>query len=391
MISIPKRYQNLLAVIVLIVVCFYILNALWGIVSTTEMGGGDFWGYWSSAYLLHHGQNPYDPESMARVQATQMQTGRDFTIMSWNPPTLFLIILPFSHFPIKIASFLWLITNLLLIASMAFMLINLYLHQDSTVINLGFLLFAFAMPQILTSIYAGQITILVSFGLVACMTFLKKEKWFLAGAILILTTVKPHLVVLQVIYIFVYMAYKKKFRGWAGIVFTGLTFLSILLIFRPQLINDLIGLSQIAPNQWLTPTIGGLLSFLGITELGRYLIVLLLPIPFLLARQHEKIGMEFSIAVLTLLTVPFTFFGWGYDQAILLIPIAQVVRWLYQMPSSPMKYLISILIFSGLCVHYYQKYLVINEVYYVWVPLFWCLIFSLTYYKHTHSQLKSEI
>ena len=366
------------------------LYFLWDLASTTTLGGGDFWGYWSATFLLRNGQNPYDPQAMALVQATQVHTGLDFTIMSWNPPSLFVVILPLTLLSITTAKFIWLIINLMLITATILVLINLYLPQDMAIPNLLFFIFAFLMPQILSGIYAGQVTILVSFGLVACMALLKKDQWFWAGAILILTTIKPHLVVLQLIYLLVYMIQKKKFQGFAGILSAGIVCLFILFTLRPQLFDDLIGLSKIAPTKWYTPTIGGWLSFTGATEAARYLIILLLPIPFLLAKHHTRFSMEFSIALLTLITIPSTFFGWSYDQAILLVPIAHIFCWLYLSKNKFLKTIISLVLITAVGVNYYQKIIGIYEVYYVWIPLFWCLIFGTTWYFSTRPKYAYE-
>jgi len=377
--------QNRLVAILIIIISVLILNALWSIASTTSMGGGDFWGYWSSSFLLRNGQNPYSSEAMRLVQTTQMDTGLGFTLMSWNPPTLFVIILPLTFLPITTAKFIWLIINLAMIAAMAIMLTKLYLPQGNALINTTFLFFVFTMPQILAGVYAGQVTILVSFGLIASMALIKKEKWFWAGAILILTSIKPHLIVLQVVYLLIHMWQKNKKQGWGGIFAAGIASIVVLFMLRPQLISDYFGLSNIAPTKWYTPTIGGWLSFMGITEIARYLIMLFLPIPFILAKHETKFSMELSIALLTLITIPFTFFGWSYDQAILLIPIAQVFQWLYQTKVKMFKIIITLMIITATGIIYYQKTIGIYEFYYVWIPLFWCLIFGITWYYSTRT------
>ena len=260
------------------------------------------------------------------------------------------------------------------------MLGSLYPLQDKKRLPLIYLLFAFVFPQVLVGINAGQVTFLVFFGLVACLWMIKREQWFWAGAILILTTIKPHLVILQFTYLLFYMIQKRKYEGWAGFFATGIIFLVILFTLRPQLINDLVGLLKIAPTKWSTPTIGGLLSYLGITEAGRYLVVLLLPLPFILGKHQESISVEFSIALLTLLNVPATFFGWSYDQTILLIPIAQTFQWLHRSKTNSLKIGVILAIVIALGINYSQRVTGIYEVYYVWVSLFWCLIFAITWF-----------
>jgi hypothetical protein len=176
----------------------------------------------------------------------------------------------------------------------------------------------------------------------------------------------------------VYMAQHRQYRGWTGLAFAAFTCLSILLILRSNLIYNLLGETAVAQVSWATSTIGGLFSYLGVFEGARYLILLFLPLPLLLARYPEKFNMELSVALLTLITVPTTFFGWSYDQSILLIPIAQVFSSLvhskYRLP-------IFICIACAMIVNYYQRMLTINDVYYVWVPFFWWVIFGVVWYN----------
>jgi len=172
------------------------------------------------------------------------------------------------------------------------------------------------------------------------------------------------------------MARQRKFQGWTGLLLAGFTCVGILLLLSPSLISHPIGETAVASGRWATSTVGGLLSYFGVTEAARYLIVVFLPLPFLLAIYPKKFSMEFSVALLTLITVPTTFYGWSYDQTILLIPIAQVFSWLSR---SKHKLVISTSILVALALNYYQRVLPFNEVYYVWVPLVWWLIFALAW------------
>jgi len=141
---------------------------------------------------------------------------------------------------------------------------------------------------------------------------------------------------------------------------------------RPGLIADLQGSTVVAGVPWATSTLGGLISYLGFSDAARYLIILLLPLPFLLAKHSDTFSLELSVALLTLITVPTTFFGWSYDQAILLIPIAQVFAW---MSRSGYRWPVVASIVCAMLLNYYQRLVVINETYYVWIPLFWWVIF----------------
>lgn len=329
-------------------------------------------GYWSATYLLHNGENPYSFELMTGVQRTQAGSSLDVTIMAWNPPVLFVFLLPLAWMSFPVAKFVWLLLSIIMVITAVLMLIQLYIMKESARIKVAFILFSIGFPAVLAGFYMGQVTFLVFWGLVACTWLIKREQWFWAGAVLILTTVKPHLVILPVIYLLIFMMQLRQFQGWTGLTFAGFACLTVLLMFRLNLIFDLFGETSVARVSWATSTIGGLLSYLGITDAGRYIILLFLPLPFFLAKFPERFSLEYSVALLTLVTVPTTFFGWSYDQTILLIPIAQVFGWFAQ---SKYKVLLITCIVSAIAINYYQRLAFTNDVYYVWIPLFWLLIF----------------
>jgi len=366
------------------------LLALWDIASTTSLGENDFVGYWSAAYLLRDGQNPYNPELMKITQQTKLHTRQDSTIMAWNPPTLFVFLLPLTWLSFIQAKYAWLLVNLTMIVTSAIRLVNIYLPVRKPKHILVILLFVMIFPPVLAGIFMGQVTFLVFFGLVFCITLIKKEKWFWAGASLILTTIKPHLVILPALYIFVLMAVNRKLNGWIGFIVAGCSCAIALFLLRPLWIQDLIGLSTIAPVQWATPTIGGLIRYLGISNTARYLIILFLPLPFLLVRHRNILSMELSVALLTLLTIPVTFFGWSYDQTLLLIPIIQVFSWLTQPGMRSIKATGVLAIILAVGFNIYQRAISTNDVYYVCVPLFWWLLFGLTWYFISPLYIKHE-
>jgi hypothetical protein len=347
--------------------------SIWDITSNTHFGELDFMGYWSSTYLLNNGENPYSVELMTAIQQTVVRSTLDVTIMSWNPPILFVFLLPLVWIPFTAAKFVWLMINLTLVVSAGIMLTRSYLSSVSPRLKLFFLVFSIGFPAVIAGLYMGQVTFLVFWGLVLCITLIKKGQWFWAGAALIFTAVKPHLAVLSVLYLLLYMAKRRRWQGWIGLASAGITCLMILFLLRPGLLGDLQGETVVASVAWATSTIGGLISHLGISESARYLIILLLPLPFFLLKHSEVFPLELSVSLLTLLTIPTTVFGWSYDQTLLLIPIAQIFGWLSR---SKYKFPIFAAIACAMAINYHQRLSVINDMYYVWVPLFWWVIFG---------------
>jgi hypothetical protein len=377
--SILKNIPTWLPVSMLIALALICLVLLWNVSSTTSLGEPDFIAYWSATYLLQSGQNPYDPALIQSVENAQTQRVFGNALMVWNPPPLFVFLLPLVWLSFSMAKFVWLIINLTILVGGSLMLARLYLPAGNNKIVAIYLLLALTLPQVVTGIVMGQVTFLVFFGLAACMMLIKKDQWFWAGASLILTTVKPHMVVLSLIYLLTYMAQRRQYKGWIGLIAVGMAFLVILFAFCPRWVYFLLGEMTIAPVHWIPTTIGGLLSYLGLTEVARYMIILLLPLPFILAKYQATIKMELAVALLTLITVPTTFFGWSFDQTILLIPIAQVFSWMALSKHKTINIYIVVAILASIVVTYLQRVYSLDDVYYVWIPLFWWIIFGLSW------------
>jgi hypothetical protein len=346
---------------------------LWRWALGSGLGIGDFGAYWSATYLVANDQNPYSDQAMLEVEQQHTGWPRDYAVMAWNPPTLFVFLLPLVLLPFQSAAAAWLTINTLMVLLSVVLLSRMY-FPDRSLALLLFALFAFTFTQLLTAIIMGQITFLILFGLTVSLWLVKQERWFWAGAVLILTSVKPQMSVLAVLYILLLMARQRHWTGWLGLLVAGLACVVILFVLRPIWVQDLIGLSRIAPVSWATPTIGGLLSYLGITDAARYLIVLLLPLPFVLA-WSSSIKPETAVALLVVLTVPTTFFGWPYDQSVLLIPTAEIFGWL--VASSNQKKIV----FGGVLILLTVMSLAHHRVGgpavgLVWVPVVWAVVYA---------------
>ena len=352
---------------------------LWQLGINTDIGKGDFLSYWSALHLITNGENPYSPDLMLELQRDQIGTTWDYPIMTWNPPSLFVLLLPLGWLSFTLAKSAWLIANFFIVFAAIGMLSRLYLPAGNFRLVIAFLIFSMFFPQVLLGLLMGQIVSLVFLGLVLALHWARQERWFLVGAALFLTSIKPQLVILVLIYLLARFTKERRYQVWQGLIATGMLSAVILFVLRPEWIADYLAVQALAPATWATPTIGGLLSFLQITENARYLILLLLPLPLFLAFYRTRLSLETTVAGLTLITIPLTFFGWSYDQIMLLIPIAQIFAWLAQLASRKLNTLFTMLIVLFLGANYYQRLQNGNEVFYIWIPLVWALLYGLVY------------
>jgi len=324
------------------------------------------------------GRNPSEPDNMLEMEHTHYNPDQGFVMMTWNPPTLWVFMLPLAWMPFQVARCVWLLVNVLLILVSCLMLGLTYLPRERVApLLVYYLVMSFFSPMLLV-ILTGQITFLVVFGVAASLFLIKRERWFWAGAALILTSVKPHLVILVGPYLMFYMAVRRKWAGWLGLGVAGVTCLMILFILRPSWIVDFSALLDAPSIDWATPTIGGFLGFHGIAPWSRYVgIGFLLLLPFFL-RRSESISLETAASVLILVTIPMTFFGWSYDQSLLLVPIAQIVGWLCSpLQSVIRRWALSVAMVVVIAVNIAQRVAKTSDVYSFWVPLAWGAIYTL--------------
>lgn len=343
---------------------------------TLDIGANDFRAYWAASRLFLEGRNPYDQQNLWEMQHLHFQTDADSGLMVWNPPTVWIFLLPVAWLPGETARAVWLLVNVVLVLGSCFLLRQIYFPTRSIVALAFYWLIAMTFAPVLVAILVGQITFLVLFGLTTALFFIKREQWFWAGVMLIFTTIKPHLVMLAVPYLLLYMAVQRKWRGWLGLLTAGGACLAILFAFRPAWIADFNLLLHHPPTNWLTPTLGGIMKLYGLGNGGQYLgFIFLLLLPILLKRP-APLTVESAVSILTLITVPTTFFGWSFDQSILLAPIAQIVAWLSDPScSNKVRWGVSGSILITLMGNLGQRTVARNDSDYWWVPFVWGAIY----------------
>lgn len=367
-----------LSVMILLTLAVVAVSCMWKMATDHEcFGKGDFLAYWSATRLLLEGRNPYDPAAMLLTERQFTHSTFDAPITADNPASLFVLMLPLALLPFTEARATWLIVNLILLLVASCLLARTYGRSTrKTLLVLG--LYWAAFPQVLVGLLAGQVISLVLLGLAGSTFLVQKGKWFWAGASLIATTVKPHMAVLAVPYLLLYMAHRRKWQGWLGLAAAGAVVSLVLTALRADWPSDLMGFLPRAPVwHWATPTIGGLMSGLRMGEFWRCLVVGFLPLTWQLARRHANIQPQAAVALLTVITVPTTFFGWSYDQTVLLIPIAQIIGWLMTPARAATRALVSVSVLILIAANWVQRMMVTNEMYYLWIPVVVAILYGI--------------
>lgn len=198
---------------------------------------------WGPAYLLVHGQSPYDTSSL-------------------NPN------LPAAWFPMAIGFFfplgwltetpalqVWFVLNILCLCA-----IILWSQGNSRAPSISFALalFCFFFPPVLNHLYLGQISITVMLCLILTAFLIGKEQHWIAALFAALALSKPHLVVLPMLGLSLHEyrrgGWKSMFSFWGRAVILSLALCIPLFIAEPNWIQDAIS-SMLQNPYWSYPSL----------------------------------------------------------------------------------------------------------------------------------------
>ncbi len=332
----PRNSRNtaMIRKTLLLVTSLGLLLVLQSSLTTSHLGEKDFLGYWSAAHLLITGGNPYDPGALRELQhaVRPEQVHRDApTVMVWNPPWLILILLPLGILPFDLAAPVWVFCNVLMVG-VALALSWQFLSQP--VDGEGFVLAlaaGFLYSGTVDLIVIGQTSGLVLLGYLLVIKSLRARQDVLAGAALMLTAIKPHVVYLAVLILFIWVMRNRRWWVLAGLAAAGIgSALIVWMIFPKWLITYAQTLSHFPYSSLYTSTLASFMSSLFGIEIFRFSAVLTLPlIPFLVRLLEKDFLTALNLSLL--LSVPLSPYGFSFDQVVLLPGITQLVVWLWRM------------------------------------------------------------
>ncbi|MBN2147173.1 MAG: DUF2029 domain-containing protein [Anaerolineales bacterium] len=296
------------------------------------MGEADFLSYWSSSRLLVTGEDPYNQFALSALQQSTRPdrfAEQGLVISTWNLPWLMLIFAPLGLLPFDLAVSAWIFVS---IALVGFSLSFAWDEATSEYDERGFLfILALGLVYIhtLVMVVLGQITSLVLFGVLGSIWLMRKKHYWLAGACLLLTTVKPHLSFFFLAIVFVWAVRNRHWKILLSLAgFAMLSMLAVWLIF-PGWLTSYINLMTHLPYREIdTSTLGSfLLARFNIPYL-RFVGVLLLPLAFPLAPLADRHGWLTASNLALLLTLPLAPYGFGVDQILVLPAFVQIAAWI---------------------------------------------------------------
>jgi len=333
----------------------------------TGAGDMDLQAYWGSSYLFAHGQDFSDYNALGDVQRAFANRTRSDTQYAWFFPTGNVILLPFTFIPFTKVVYYWLILNVVIF----FYSTTLAWEGSDKHIWIPLVaVFSFALT--LMSLIFGQINSLEVLGLALFLMLSKANKPYLAGASLVLTTIKPHLVIITLPILFLDLLRKKEWKTLIGFfVVLGFCF-AILFTFYPPWIQSFwkvlfSGMNTVRE----TPTINGIFVILGENSIGKliWLFTLLAGIAWWWLRGqnwNRRTFIDISVAV-GLIVSPI---GWSYDQVILIFPILSLLAWVVngQLTKQTSRIVVAALVIGNLAAYYLRTFTP-SDVWFFWVPM----------------------
>jgi len=235
MASIFNRYWYIFGIVIIAAVGF-ITWANYQFVQENP-GGNDFLVHWvGTRSLLVDGLSPYSDTVAERIQT--LAYGRparpgEHELRVAYPLYSALVFLPYALISdYDLARALWMTTLELALIGLAFLSLNLTRWKMSIWLLPFFLIFSIFWYHSLRPLINGNAVILVALFLAGAFASLRAGRDELAGVLLAISTIKPHLVILPIIFVLIWTIASGRWRtlGWMLISLVLLSFGAALFV-----------------------------------------------------------------------------------------------------------------------------------------------------------------
>jgi hypothetical protein len=283
-------------------------------------GSRDFVEYWTSGKLLAQHLNPYDGNTILRIERSVGFPPDLPAQIMWNPPPALLLMLPLGFVGPTTALLLW---SLLVLASLFASVRMVWIMHGRPNELLNVLGYSFAPALI--CLLAGQVSIFILLGLVLFLRF-HGSRPFLAGVSLWLCFLKPHLFLPFGVVLLVWAIAMRSYKLLAGVAVALGVSTVIVLLWDPsawsQYTHMMNTVSTERLNQGLIPCLSIMLRW---TISPKTMWIQYVP-PGLACvwalayfrRHHKNWNWLEHGSLLMIISVVFAPYTWLFDQAILI-------------------------------------------------------------------------
>ncbi|MBI3965036.1 MAG: DUF2029 domain-containing protein [Chloroflexi bacterium] len=280
----------------------------------------DFLAYWTVGRLQLTGRNPYDPELVLVVQQAVGHESNS-PLMVWYPPWALAFVLPLGAVDYPLGRLLWLGLQFGTILG-AVALAWRYFGGRASDFWQALVITASFVPALFVLKY-GQIGPLLLLGLVAFLWFERKQQWWQAGASTLLIAVKPHLLPLFWVALFLWSVDRRKWQLLVGTASALVIATLLVLPFNFQVLSQYLDTAvSYPPYFWVPPNAGRLLRLLFAEDrIWLQFVPTLIGLGGLLWYwRHQRSGWDWSeqLPILILGSLCIAPYGWPFDHVILL-------------------------------------------------------------------------
>lgn len=332
----------------------------------------DFIEYWTAAKLLLGGGNPYSTAELLQMQQAIGST-QPVPLIMWNPPWTLAFTWPIGLLDYGNAQFAWFLLHALIIFVGAQVLWQIYGGGDQASRYAWLSVLTFAPTYFV--LLLGQIGPMILLGLVAFLFFAKKKAWSYAGASIALVSIKPQLLYLLWLALFLWMLSQRQWRLGLGLLTAGLVVIITPLFWNPMIYSQYIDLVRssdvLRPSDWATPSLGATLGeLLAIRAIWiRWLPTVAGALWFLCYWFHHGTTWDwvFELPFLLLVSVVTASFAWTFDHVVLVPAVIQCAVWVSMHENQRQRWLIIAMhmLLSGVLL--VSKIFVLNDFWYFWL------------------------
>jgi hypothetical protein len=380
MFSYLSRWQQIL---LLVLLCVLLGGELYTLLAepsdkfsnSPKLASGDFVAYWSAYQISREGGNPYDSQILFAKQKSIGYTHSD-PQMYFNPPWLLFVLAPVLKLPFNQAARVWFTLNVCFLLILGFLSsrliphlrVNTWVWVSSTV---------FFVP-VWDALSIGQLGIFVGLCFIGVLSALQRARYWLAGTLLGLLTVKPHCLYLALLAVICFIVERRLWKTvYAALAFVAVLYLGTALLL-PSAVAHWDAIRQ-APLYWYTPTLVGHLREMILERTGTLPSWPVIVMPAITAsvfvawiiRRRGLPDWQRSLAPLlciSLITAPY---AWIADFSVLVvIQVMIVVEMLNSAsyPKSRRRQIIAVLAIVQI-IGYFLRYYFEGEQYFSWFPV----------------------
>jgi hypothetical protein len=334
--SSPRRIRRWLALIGLALALVALGLQLVKLAKPSVVPQDDFAAYWAAGRLNLTGGDPYRPDALLtpNPQAADVK-GYGAVTPYWYPPWSLLLLMPFGLLDYPTARIVWLLLQLALVIFCADRLWRFYDGPPSQR-GLAWVVALLLAPSIML-LGSGQISGLILLGVVGFLYAQRRERWWLAGAVLPLIAVKPQLLYLFWIALVIWVCDRRRWSVFVSAALVGVGATCFVLLFNHALIAQYLSvLTDYSLDIWLTPTLGAILRQLFGWD--NFWLQFVPPLVgaiwcvFYYRRKRSTWDWGEQLPLLALVSCVSMAYGWLFDQVVLLPACVLVLAAIYRRP-----------------------------------------------------------